>query len=227
MQRKLDGYKGPLCNSQIAIGMNAALKNAVRLAKDARLLLDAERFPSAVSLATLSIEEAGKTSILRGMIFAKSEQDLKVEWRRYRSHTSKNLQWILPELAAAGARSLDDMRPLFDEGSDHPHLLDQLKQLGFYTDCLGGKAHWSIPEDVIDSALARTLVKTAELLSSTSPVTEREIELWVEHLGPFWKKSDQQMKHALISWYRCMQEEGLKDVGPNKMEQFIHEGLTN
>jgi hypothetical protein len=161
------------------------------------------------------------------MTFSKSEQDLKVEWRRYRTHTSKNLQWILPKLAAAGARSLDDMRPLFDDGSDHPHLLDELKQLGFYTDCLGGKAHWSIPEDIIDSALARRLVNTAELLSSTSSVTEREIELWVEHLGPVWKKSDRQTKHALISWYRSMQEEGLKDVGPNKMEQFIHEGLTN
>ncbi|WLG51111.1 hypothetical protein [Pseudomonas sp. FP1742] len=43
MQKKLDSYKGPLSNSQTANGMNAALRNAVRLAKDARLLLDADR----------------------------------------------------------------------------------------------------------------------------------------------------------------------------------------
>ncbi|WP_262405460.1 AbiV family abortive infection protein [Pseudomonas fluorescens] len=227
MQKKLDSYKGPLSISQTARGMNAALRNAVRLAKDARLLLDADRLASAVSLAILSIEETGKISILRGLVFAENEQDLKAEWRRYRSHTSKNLQWTLPELAASGARSLDDMRPLFDEGSDHPQLLDQLKQIGFYTDCLGSNAHWSIPEKVIDSALAKTLVNTAEILSSGSPVTEREIALWVEHLGPVWKQSDRQMKQALIDWYRAMQEEGLKEAGLNAMEQFVRGGLVN
>ncbi|WP_429506530.1 AbiV family abortive infection protein [Pseudomonas moraviensis] len=61
--------------------MNAALRNAARLAKDARLLIDADRLPSAVSLAILCIEEAGKISILRSLAFAENEQDLKTEWR--------------------------------------------------------------------------------------------------------------------------------------------------
>lgn len=227
MQQKLDSYKGPLSITQIADGMNAALRNATRLAKDARLLFDADRLPSAVSLAILSIEETGKISILRALAFAGNEQDLKTEWRRYRSHTSKNLQWILPQLMAAGARSLDDMRPLFDEDSDHPQVLDQLKQIGFYTDCLGSKAHWSIPEEVIDLDLTKKLVDTAEILSSGSQTTEREIVLWVEHLGPVWRQSDRQMKQALVDWYGAMQAEGLKEAGPNKMEQFAHGGLAD
>ncbi|MBN1085452.1 AbiV family abortive infection protein [Erwinia aphidicola] len=33
--------------------------------------------------------------------------------------------------------------------TEHPFALDQLKQISFYTDCLG-KAHWSIPDNVID-----------------------------------------------------------------------------
>jgi AbiV family abortive infection protein len=45
--------------------MNAAIANAQRLAEDAQLLLDAERFPSAASLAILALEEAGKVIILR------------------------------------------------------------------------------------------------------------------------------------------------------------------
>ncbi|MDH0759330.1 AbiV family abortive infection protein [Pseudomonas juntendi] len=80
---------------------------------------------------------------------------------------------------AYGARSLEDFRPLYDNASDHPYLLDQVKQLGFYTDCLGQKANWSIPDQVIDSELATSLVDTAELLSQGAPVTERELELWV------------------------------------------------
>ena len=45
------------------------------------------------------------------------------------------------------------MSPLFDETSDHPFVLDNLKQLGFYTDCLG-KATWALPWKVIDEDLA-------------------------------------------------------------------------
>ena len=37
--------------------------------------------------------------------------------------------------------------------SDHPYVLDQLKQIAFYTDCLGD-AHWSIPDEVIDESPA-------------------------------------------------------------------------
>ncbi|WP_041931115.1 AbiV family abortive infection protein [Pseudomonas brassicacearum] len=223
MHQKLEIYKGPLSNSKIADGINAASANALRLACDARLLLDAGRYPSAISLAALSIEESGKISILRTIAFAATPQELKAEWRRYRTHTSKNVSWILPQLAAQGAKFLNDLRPLFDDESDHPQLLDQLKQLGFYTDCLGAKANWSKPEEVIDPDLATTLVRTAEILAPKSSVSEREIELWVEHLGPVWKKNENLMRLALVSWYRSMQEEGLKEAGSNKMEKFVFE----
>ena len=46
--------------------MNAARRNARRLAEDAKLLLEAGRYPTATALAVLSIEESGKMSILRG-----------------------------------------------------------------------------------------------------------------------------------------------------------------
>ena len=65
MTRKLDSYRGRLTAAQIAQGMNAARDNAQRLATDAATLLDARRFPTAASLAFLSIEESGKISILR------------------------------------------------------------------------------------------------------------------------------------------------------------------
>lgn len=227
MHQKLEIYKGPLTHSKIAEGINAASANALRLAHDARLLLEAGRHPSAISLAALSIEESGKISILRAMSLTASPQDLKSEWRRYRSHTSKNVSWILPQLAAQGAKFLNDLRPLFDAESDHPQLLDQLKQLGFYTDCLGSKANWSKPEEVIDHDLATTLVRTAEILAPKSYVSEREIDLWVEHLGPVWKKSEHLMRLALVSWYRSMQEEGLKEAGANQMEKFVFDAKAD
>ncbi|WP_280552517.1 AbiV family abortive infection protein [Halomonas sp. 25-S5] len=225
MPKKLPSYKGRLSFAQIAEGMIAASENAARLAQDAKLLLYAGRLPTACSLAALSIEESGKVSILRAMSLARDDNEVKEEWKRYRSHTNKNVQWIFPQLVAEGARKLDDLRPLFDKGAEHPYLLDQVKQLGFYTDCLGNKGHWSIPDEVVDGELADQLVATAELLSSASPTSEREIELWVNHVGPVWKKDINWMKHAVASWYEAMQREGLKPGGENDMEKFLHDWI--
>ena len=36
-----------------------------------------------------------------------------------------------------GARRLDQFAPLFDKAADHPHLIDRVKQIAPYSDCLG------------------------------------------------------------------------------------------
>lgn len=218
---KLEPYKGHLDCAQVAEGINTANANARRLATDAQTLLDAGSNASAASLAALAIEESGKVSILRAIVLAEDEKALKSEWKRYRSHTSKNCHWIFADLVAKGAKHLNDLRPIYDNASDHPNILDQVKQLGFYTDCLGARAHWSIPADVIDVELATALVNSAKLFSQRSPVTEREIQLWVEHMKPFWNKDLQGMKQALVNCYSAMQLEGFQDEGPNKMADFV------
>ncbi len=224
MKKKLDAYRGRLTPAQIAAGMNAAARNARRLLEDAESLVAVGRFPTAASVAALSIEEAGKISILRELALAKTDADALEVWKSYRSHTSKNVHWLLPQLAAAGARKLDDLRPLFDETSDHPFVLDNLKQLGFYTDCLGS-AHWAMPWEVIDESLVRMLLQTARALAGNDEHTEREIALWVEHIGPVWKKDPAWMKQALVNWYGAMQAEGLAAEGANSMERFIRHGV--
>lgn len=224
MQKKLNAYRGKLSASEIAKGMTVARCNARRLAGDAAILLAAGSFPTAASLSALAIEEAGKASILRALALAKNDAEIKDEWKMYRSHTSKNTAWLLPTLAAAGARKLDDFRPLFDQDSDHPFLLDQLKQLGLYTDCLG-IGHWAVPTEVVDEGLARMLVKVADTLTKEKEVSEKEIELWIEHVGPFWKKDPAWIKTAIANWYDAMQVAGLAPDGENKMEQFICHGI--
>jgi AbiV family abortive infection protein len=226
MRKKLDAYRGKLTPAQIAQGMNVAAANARRLASDAATLLESRRFPTAASVAILSIEEAGKSSILRSLALAKTNDEVLDVWKDYRCHTRKNAAWLLPQLAAAGARKLDDLRPLFEQESDHPHVLDQIKQLGFYTDCLG-QAHWSAPDAVIDEALAQMLVNVARLLALESEHTEKELQLWIEHMGPVWKKNPAWMKQALVNWYAAMQKSGLAPEGANQMEQFIHDGLPD
>lgn len=217
-------YKGLLSSAEVAAGMNAAIRNANRLAEDARLLLNAGRIPTAASLAALAIEESGKVTILRQVALASSQKGAAKAWKPYRRHTDKNAMWLFPQVVAGGARKLKDFRSLVDASSDHPQLLDQLKQLGFYTDTYK-RGHWSCPEDVIDQKLAESLVATAELLASDKDVTTEEIDLWVKHLGPVWGMSDESMQQALVNWYADMQEHGLAPPGDNAMEAFVQPGV--
>ena len=217
---KLKQYRGRLNPEGIATGINVSMHNAQRLAGDARLLLDAGRFPSAASLAALSIEESGKVPILRGLALARTQDELQESWRHYRTHTKKNFAWILPTLTAKGAKHLEDFQPLFDPDSDHPLLLDQVKQLGFYSDCLG-TGHWSAPTAVVDQRLADTLVRIAEFLARGDDKTVREIELWVEHVGPVWKGKMEWMKKALANWYEAMRAEGLLPASAVDMDAFL------
>jgi len=222
--KRLDQYKGRLTPAQITDGMNAAAENANRLADAAELLLDKGHYPLAASVSCLAIEESGKTSILRSLAVARTDEEVVECWRNYRSHTRKNSVWLLPELVAKGARRLVDLRSLFEDEADHPLVLDQVKQIGFYTDCLG-RAHWSRPSEVLHEELASRLVQIARLFAKAEPVAEREIQLWIRHIGPVWKGSMEAMEHALVQWYADMQKEGLRARGKNAMEQFILDGV--
>lgn len=212
LKKHLDSYRGKLDNKQIADGINAARRNARRLFEDAQILLEAHRYPTAASLAILSIEESGKESIIRGMAIATTNAEVLQHWKDYRSHTRKNVTWLLPQLVMEGARHLDDFVTLFESKAEHPYILDQVKQVSFYTDCLG-KVNWSDPMEVIDKDLAAMLVQTAKVFLKKGEVTTKEIELWGKHLGPVKNGDFLQQKEATLHWYAEMQELGLLAKG--------------
>lgn len=225
-RKKLEQYKGMLTAEKATEGMNCALKNARRLISDAKLLYDAGRYPSSTALAILAIEEAGKVGILRGVALCRSESELKMFWRDYRTHTSKNRLWRFPELVTKGANKIDDFSQLFNESSEHSFILDNLKQVSFYTDCLGD-AHWSLPENVVEKDLAEQFIKIAEIVTPKDDVTIREIELWIENMGPVWNVSFEGMKKALVKWFDDMQKEGIYPEGQNDMIAFVTSGLKH
>ncbi len=196
-----------------------AQRNARRLAADATLLLDAQRYPSAAALAALSVEESGKASILRGMVGETSPERLRDHWCSYRDHRSKNGMWILPDMAAKGARHLHQLREVVERDGEHTALLNSVKQISFYTDCYA-KAHWSEPEKVVNGEMARSLVKIAEMLAGRDkPVTARELELWAQHVAPVISTAE--APYALLRWARAMHEEGLSSTTPQEYARFV------
>ena len=218
-------YRGDLDAAQIAYGMNAARRNARRLADDAKSLCDLARYPTATALAILSIEESGKVTVLRGLATAPTPELRQQRWKDFRSHRSKNVAWIIPELYLKGARTLESLRLASDPSAEHTALLDQLKQISLYTDCLGA-ANWSEPDEAIDEALSRSLVTIADLLAKGRTVTELEIQLWIEHMRPTYGQSLERQKISLDTWYAAMKENGLwnEERGANKqisLENFL------
>lgn len=222
MKKRLNQYRGLLSPEKIAEGMNAARENASRLVHDAKLLAQSERYPSATALAILAIEEAGKDAILRELSYAESLTEAEKAWRRYRSHTSKNEFWGSLDLACQGARTLDELARTFDGTSDHPYILDQLKQVALYTDCLG-KSHWSRPEDVINRDLALSILRVAETFTNRKPISTEEIYLWIELMGPVLRgpASSASIKTAFQAWYRAAVSLGFLDPDDLIMKSLV------
>lgn len=211
-------YTGPLTPKQIADGIAAAQSNALRLLEDATILFEAKRFPSAVALAILSMEERGKVIILKRLAGIKDPSHVKSVWRDYRSHRAKNSGWIIPHLAVSGVNTLSGMKDAVDSKAEHTEALDSLKQISFYTDCLG-KINWSIPEVIIDAELAETILKTARMMWGGKEVTVRAIELWAEIVAPHYNKTN--MPQAVIEWHGAMVSEGLSSMDSEVFAAFL------
>lgn len=221
--KKLPLFKGRLDAVQIVDGINAAIKNANRLIYSANILFANGDYPSAVSFAILAIEESGKCSILREIALARNEDELEQGWRRYRSHTAKNATWNMIDYVMKGARKLEDFRAMFHRENMAPYLLDQIKQIGFYTDCLS-KAHWSIPANVIDRSDANRILEIAKSHCRIKEISIKEIELWIECMAPVWMKSMDEMKNGILTWRKKMRDAGL--VGDSdRFDEFITTGI--
>jgi len=217
---RLPQYRSGLNPGQVAEGMNRALRNAARLADDADILYQQGRIPSAVALSILSIEESGKVSLLRQMALATDMKEVHTIWKAYRSHTKKNVLWIFGEMVRNGARNLDQLKPLVDPTSDHPDVLDQMKQLCIYTDCFNN-AKWSSPDEVDVTGLAPYLLKMAQVLGRDKTVTEEEVQLWRRHLLPVKDAPMEVQKQAVAAWFHEMSLRGLSDATAESVENFL------
>jgi AbiV family abortive infection protein len=211
-------YAGKLSSAQIANGINAAFANVNRLTEDAILLLEASRYPTATSLAILAIEEYGKVGILREIARTDEADKLKTLWKDYRNHTKKNIVWTIPGLLARGANFCDIAAQVFDKSSDYPKLLDHIKQLGIYTDCLDNM-NWSYPANRIDKRMAESIVEIARFYSNAKITTSKEIEIWVKHFkGVPYENSDLVYK-ALAEYHSGIQNCALSS---EKLDDFLN-----
>ena len=168
----------------------------------------------------MSIEESGKEPILRGLARNTNPAVIKSKWQAYRSHRTKNVMWVFPKLADIGVRTFAGFSPFVDRKKIHSPIMDSLKQQGFYTDAAGEDDNWEWlePVDSVPREAAEKMLELAEKLARYGEVTEREIELWVEHVGD---DEDESGAKNLRSFWKAMPAEGLTTIPLEQVEQFL------
>jgi AbiV family abortive infection protein len=200
---------------------NGAIENAKSLYEDAKLLFENEKYPRAIALAILSIEESGKPSIIRNIILEEDAKEISHLWKSYRKHQDKNSMWIVPELIINGAKTLENLRKVVDSKSDHPQTLDNLKQLCFYSDVFT-KGKLSLPINVANKEIAFSILQIAKANIKGTLDNKDSLEIWVKHLKPVWKKGMIEMKNGLINCYLELEDKKLIDQGmASKMAEFL------
>ncbi len=194
-------------------GINLAKKNSIGLYEDAVTLFEANSFNSSAALAILAIEEAGKPSIIRRILTAEDDKELKACWKDYRSHVAKNVLWPAPELMRAGKRRLVDMRGLFSKDSTHRYVLERIKQLAIYSDYLDGTG-WHGPTEKPEDELreiARRMLEIAHILVPRRPETRRELELWLTMISTVDFRDWDGLVKAYEAYEKALHAEGITD----------------
>jgi hypothetical protein len=116
-----------------------------------------------------------------------------------------------------GVRTLSGFGSLFDPVSKHTQRLDELKQAGFYTDCIEAD-RWSLPEEFVDELIAQFVLKTARSLTKDHEVTEWEIELWIKHVG---RDLGQARPESLKEFWTAMRGERLATADVDDIDIFL------
>lgn len=207
---KKSQYNQKLTPEKAAEGISAIVSNAHSLIDDAELLYENGRYERATALSILAVEEAGKISIIRSILMEDDQKELSKEWKRFRNHLDKNWGLAFFDSVQQGRKHFDELKSLLTDEKSKKSF-EYLKQLAFYTEFFKNK-NWSSPDKVINKDLATTILKSAKVFvgdKGSSVSTKEELELWVKHLKPVWKKDTNLMKQAVINFYHEAEEKGV------------------
>ena len=213
-------YNSPISIDDAARGIKAAVLNGKDLLNDAQLLFDNERYARAMSLAILAIEEIGKVEIIKNLLLSK--QKVASIWKDVRDHKSKNIIWQFPILKHIGLTDARSLENLIDRKAAPAAYLDDLKQLGFYTEALENEnsksCNWVIPSEAVDKESASFYIQTARQI-----VLDDRIEWTPLALKTFMEHNEYNDKNAVcrnpVLYYRTLCQRGC--INEDRLQKII------
>jgi AbiV family abortive infection protein len=188
-------FAGPLSAERAEAGILALKANAERLARDSRLLYDAQRYPSAATMAAAALNEIARLRVLMELIAARKDKQRRELWRCFRK-SSHDYPWeaFYPDKPAADHATLSN-------------ALAFLTSMGDKVDCLG-PGNWLEPERLIQPALAKEIIATAEMLC-LEPVSAGAVRLWIETVRA--EPADASPAHTLDRLLSALENGGFKN----------------
>lgn len=194
-------HRDPLFPRQIADGMHACYSNAVGLLDDARLLVSHARPARALSLSILALEELAKiTMVCDAAAFGGDVDAWKEFWKEFGRHGPKQEKGAEYGTLMEEAFDSSPYTLTFSEGI--ARHLEQLKQSGFYVDCIDGEFR----------SPARLGAQAAEVLDFLFAAVEERADSFAElHATP--EASEQTLRGALelnVRLAACPKMSGLR-----------------
>ena len=121
--------------------LDSCLNNAQQLLDSAEILVKNKLYSISVVLSVLAIEELGKRRIISRYVWTEeNETDRKKIWRSFRNHKDKIYWAFMPFLLK---EDKDDYISLWSRRNGQIELdakvIDQIKQLSFYTNIVDGE----------------------------------------------------------------------------------------
>ncbi|AOM77388.1 AbiV family abortive infection protein [Pedobacter steynii] len=178
-------YNSVVTCAEAAEGIHVSLLNAKELLADGQILFDNARYPRAIALAVLAIEEYGKVEKIKELLLSK--QKVSSAWREVRSHKSKNYPWLFPLLKQLGLNDKDALLALTAKENNSLKFLDQLKQICFYTEAIKKEdkkgCYWWLPSEITDADLARFYLSNADIIVNDDGImwTEGALSVYIQH----------------------------------------------
>ena len=159
-------FKANITFKEAVMGISLAIQNSKELLEDAEILLENDRYPRAVSLAVLAIEEYGKVEKIKQLLLSK--QMVSRLWNDLRSHKSKSFYWMFPLLKQMKINDPVIINEFTSPKGDGANFLDQLKQICFYTEAVNNPekkgCYWWLPSEIADENVAKFYCELARTM---------------------------------------------------------------
>lgn len=187
-QQETKPFNGRLTPVNAANAIRSARLNARDLVETAELLFSLKRFPHAMAMSILAIEEAAKVGQLL-MIFLEIGGETGKVWKSYRSHRAKT-SWLnsaiesrvratFPNIPREAAKQVGAAGPT-------PEFLETSKQRAIYSDCIDVNgdfvAHCPNLAEWRQDAWER-LCEAQAVMGALRDYPPAELQVWQEHVS--------------------------------------------
>ena len=228
-------YNGKLTIEQISEGIYFCIENATNIFGDAYILIKANRFPRALSLLLLAIQEAGKVNILRNMtmISTRDQKPWKKEWKSFRKHETKDFLGHSIKISSEFNDSPGEafLQQLLYKINNSASERERVRQWGLYIDYIAVDKKWWSPNEInkkivkiVESEVIKILYKL-QMEKKIGFFSVKALKIYQEEFNNFHPEIEFDKEYEIGDFGNRLF--GLKGPYKKYWSRLIKEGVLN